>query len=107
MLNEINKQDILKNFKTLQGFNKAIDDACRYIDSASQNMLNNIKLYYNNLFDIDMDLNLDAMNLKSLAVSAISRLKELYKTHPLFIVKFLYERIEANLLYVSQLRKLA
>jgi len=107
MLAEINKTDILNNFTTLKGFNKAISNSLPFLDIESSLLMQCIGVYYNNVFEFPTDMAADTINLYDLALYDITILRRLHEANPLFIFKFLYERMEANCVYVSDVRKLA
>lgn len=107
ILTEINKYEILKNFNSIEQFNIAINEACLYLNHNCKMMMQNIKIYYNNIFEYDVYMISDVLNLYDMALCSIDALKKLYSENPLFVFKFLYERIKGNVLYVDSIKKLA
>ncbi|WP_372938841.1 hypothetical protein [Seonamhaeicola sp.] len=106
-LTQLNKQDILNTFNSLNGFNKAIDEFSVYLEYNDRLMLQNIKLYYNNVFDMDVSMVDDVRYLSELAETTVARLTKLHSRKPALIYKFLIERISNNIQYVSTIKKLA
>jgi hypothetical protein len=106
-LSEINKKDILDTFHSLDNFIFNMSKGKHFADYQEKLVLENMQLYYCNLFYYDVDMVYDVITLQELTQNAILTLKGLILKKDLFIYRFLLNRKEKNCLYVKNIKRLA
>ena len=107
-LTDINREDILLHFLTIENFNLALDNAVEEISSQEdQLLLQAIKYYFNQVFHKKVDMVRDITNLNNLMIDTIERLEIISKNNKSIVLNFLYTRISQNHLYVLNINKIA
>ena len=84
-LQEITTSDILYNFTTIQDFNDQMNHAMTFCVPCEKITLLNIKLYYNILFEHEVDLESDIIQMKEMALHCLDSLNRQYDRNKLFI----------------------
>lgn len=107
-LTDINHEDILLHFLTIDNFNLALDNAIEEISSQEdQLLLQAIKYYFNLVFHKKVNMVRDIENLNNVMIDTLERLEIISKNNKSIVLNFLYTRISQNHLYVLNISKRA
>lgn len=105
-LRTYNLDQINKHYQNYENFKSEVLSVCKYYESEAQILIENIVLYYNNLFELKFELEPEIIRFRSLMCYNIKLLKAANAEVQIPVVCFVIELLEYNLNYNDNVFKL-
>lgn len=105
-LREINLQFVLEKYQSYDFFLNELDKLSAVLSGNQKHRIDNIIIYFNNLFELEIDLHKDVLLMKHLVIDNLREFKKILLVYNSTVVIFLIDLMTYNLDYVSNIQRL-